>query len=492
MTTLHRSRLLRWIASIAIIALASAPLTAQSSAAGRALSYTRFVLPNGLTAILNEDHATPIVALDLYYRIGSRDDKPGRAGIAHFCEHMMGEGSPNLAMPQSVFAKSLGAVSTHIAATTEDITHYYYTIPSNQLETVLWMEGDRMAHPFSRSDSQQVAAVRGVVAQERLTQVEAVPYGLVRDAVEGGVFPDGPYHMSATSPMADLPNITAAAIRESCAPYYVPNNAVLALSGDFRTTAARAWVEKYFGGIPRGVVPPRTPVAPQASSDKRLVLEDGRITTPRLLFEWVGASYANKDRIPLLALASTLSLSRFALDGHFGVVGVQPPNVGRLSRALIQDRQLATQVVADNLDNQQGGIFEIAVFPRAGASLSAIETVVDSVLADLRTTPVSNDELARFNKYNDVLFATSIQQHFMRADTLAHDEIFAGSPRAYADQIKEAHALTTSDIDGIVRRYLGGGHIVLSVVPMGKLNLAAKPELGYTNVTPSTSSRARP
>ena len=140
------------LAPLVALAAATRPAVAQSPAPIRPLSYTRFVLPNGLTAILNEDHASPIAAVDVFYRIGSRDDKPGRYGAAHFCEHIMGEGSPNLSQPQSNFYRTLGGTSPRHAETTEDITHYYIIVPSHQLETVLWTESDRLRNALSQVD----------------------------------------------------------------------------------------------------------------------------------------------------------------------------------------------------------------------------------------------------------------------------------------------------------------------------------------------------
>ena len=217
----------------------------------------------------------------------------------------------------------------------------------------------------------------------------------------------------------------------------------------------------------------------------RLVLEDYRISVPQVRIQWAGAQYDDADRMGLLALASALSLSRFASDGHLTTIGVTPPtSLGRLTRLLVNDRQLATNVIVDNYDSQQSGIFEIAVFPRPGASLTLIETLVDSVVASLATNPITKEEIAMFNSYNRVYLPTTLQPRFMRADTLAHDEIFAGDPSAYARQATAAQKLTPADLDRVARRFLVPGRSVLSIVPAGKLDLISKPNAPYTNVTP--------
>lgn len=470
--------------SVLAAAATSHEIAAQATAAPiRPLPYTRFVLPNGLTAILNEDHTSPIAAIDVFYRVGSRDDPPGRVGVAHFCEHIMGEGSPNLDQPQSDFYESLGGTSPRHAETTEDITHYYISVPSHQLETVLWTEGDRLRNKLSRTDSATMESVRAVLAQERASQVENVPleYAGLRHAVAQALFGKGhPYYTSATTPLPDLPSITPAALKESCGQYYVPNNAVIAVSGDFDTATAKKWIETYFGGIPRGAAVNRKTVpTPTLAKEQRLVLEDSHIGVPQLRMNWIGAAYDNPDRTALIALASSLSLTRVASI-------VEPPaSLGRLSKLLIQDRQLATRVIADNYDVQRAGVFEIAIFPRANASLTTIETLVDSVLSAMATNPVTKEELALYNSYNAVQLATSLQPRFARADTLAHDEIYARDPAAYAKQAMHARALTPADIERVRKKYLGTGRVVVSLVPAGKLDLVSKPTLPFANVTPA-------
>lgn len=481
---MRRSRAL-----LTLLLACGTPLGAQQAPI-RPLPVTRFVLPNGLTAILNEDHTAPLASVDVYYRIGFRDDVPGRIGIAHYCEHLMGEGSPNMSQPQATYYRTvLGGSTSRAAMTTEDATHYFVTVPSNQLESVIWTEGDRLRHALSMADSQHFGAVRGILLQERLG-IENAPLALgpFRAVVGEHLYAEGsPHYNAALSPMGDLAKITPRDVREGCGPYYVPNNAVIAVSGDFTTAAAKRWITKYFGSIPRGAAPHRTTVQKAAlAADKRLVIEDPRATVPRLRIVWPGASYADPDRIPLLALATTLSLSRISSDGHLASIGVEPPSsLGRLSRLLIDDRQLATNVTADNLDNEFVGTFEVAIDQRPNVSLTTIETLVDSVVGALANSPVTPEELARYNSYNAVHLATSLQRHFMRADTLAHDEVYAGDPSAYAKQANAARRLTAADVERARKRFLAGPKLVISIVPAGKLNLASKPELPYVNATPA-------
>jgi zinc protease len=474
--------------SLVALALLAAPAAAQSAHAAkqaplRAMRYTRVALPNGLVALLNEDHTAPLVSVQVWYHIGSKNDKAGRAGMAHLCEHAQGLGSPNEPLPQRAFYPSIGGTSPHYAQTTEDVTEYYIIIPPNQLETALWAEADRMAAPFSQLTDTNIDGVRAVVAQERSQNIENLPYGVAREIVTAQLFPLGnPYHLVPLPPMADLYNATPSDLRSACAPYYVPNNAAIALSGDFSTASAKKWIEKYFGPIKRAAAAPVIAVPKVApTAERRLVLEDARANQPRIQFNWIGASYADPDRLALLALASSLSLSRF---------GGGPPPLGRLTKALTIDRPLATAVIADNSDLEKSGIFEILVFPRAGASLSAIESVVDSTLADLATHPITAAELTRFQSYNAVAAVTSLQTRFARSDTLVHDFVFTGDPTAYAKQAAATRALTPRDLDRVAAKYLTKSRVVMSLVPKGKLDLISKPERPYVNVTPASSERA--
>jgi len=477
---MHRS-VSTLFAIVVALTVASRAVNAQartgSSAAIRPLAYTRVALPNGLVALLNEDHSSPLVAVDVWYHIGSKDDKPQLPGMAHVCEHLMDLGSPNVHQPERSFYLSIGGSSPRWANTTEDITHYYVAVPSNQLETVLWAESDRMAAPLSRVDSQRFIGVRNVVTQERQQNVENIPFGVARELTVEALFPAGhPYHGTPLSAVSKLSAAMTDDIKSSCLPYYVPNNAIVSVSGDFDTSVARALIRKYFGGIPRGSAVPRAPVAPVTlQAEKRLVLEDSRANQPRLQFDWPGVGFSHRDRIALRALGSALSLNRF----------------GRLSKLLVYDRELATNVTAEYYDFENAGLFEILVLPRPGVSMTAIETLVDSVLAALPSSPVTRHELARFNSYNAVTAVSSLQTRFARADTLAHGEMFARDPLAYAKQASIAQVLTPGDVQRVSARYLGAGRVVMSLVPAGKLELISKPHLPYSNVTPPSSVRAK-
>lgn len=459
-----------WLIAAAVLApiVSSNPSAAQTV---RPLAYSRTVLPNGLVVLLNEDHSSPVVAVDVWYHVGAKDEKPGHMALAHLCEHLMGQGSPNQPLEPKVFLSSLGGRSAMWAATTEDITHYFVTLPSNELETALWLESDRMAFPLTRADAAHLGPVRDVIRQERAQREESVVFGFANALITREIL-DPAYQIDPVGDPADLSVATAEDAKAFCLPYYVPNNAVLSISGDFKTAQTKALIEKYFGPIPRRADPPHPAVTqPVSTSAHRIVLEDARARAPQFRRDWVGAASGDPDRLALLALGSILSRDR----------------TGRLSKALVySEHPLATSVVAGNIDVEKSGVFEIQVRPTAGASLSAIERVVDSVVADVKEHGITAEELDPYKRSNAVQAIVTLQTREARADTLANGELFAHDPVAYAKQVDATSALTPADVQKAARAYLGSGGVVVSLIPAGKLDLIARPELPYKNVTPAT------
>jgi zinc protease len=442
---------------------------AQKPVSVRPLPFTRVVLPNGLVAIFNEDHSSPIVGVGVWYHVGSKDEQTGHTGLAHLCEHMMFEGSPNVPPGQFLaIVRAGGGSTTHAAETSEDRTLFYETVPSNLLETTLWLESDRMATPFRGMDSTRLDVVRGAIKNERQANRENVTFGTSRDltltSLYGG---DRPYR-DPVGPMDDLNRATFAEMRSFCAPYYVPNNAIVAISGDFQAAKARALIERYFGSIPRGAPVTHPVMRPTPlSAEQRLVLEDRRARDARFRVAWSGAGFASDDKLALNALASVLQGDRSS-----GLV-----------KALVYDRQLATFVSVGHFDLENGGVFQIETAPRGNASLGAIEDVIDSVVRAARETPPTERELNRFKNANAVTAVASLQGRLFRVDTLAQGESWAGDPVAYAKQVNRTARLTPADVQRSAVKYLGPGRVVLSMVPAGKLDLISKPDRKYERST---------
>jgi zinc protease len=470
----HPALLRTWViaATTALLVPAAAARAQQASRSGQIphVPVTKYSLPNGLTVLLSPDHSSPVTAVAVWYHVGSKNEKPGRTGFAHLFEHMMFTGTQHI--PSGQHAKILESVGGQFNGTTDnDRTLYYEEVPSNQLATALWLESDRMGFLPEAMTQERLDVQRDVVKNERRLRVDNQPFGLADELSSAALFPsDNPYSWPVIGSMTDLSAASLDDVKEFFHRYYAPDNAILSIVGDFTLPEARRLVASYFGDLPRGPAIERPTVAAvQLSGDKRLVLEDSRVSLPRLELAWPTVGTDAPDHFALSALGSVLSLDR----------------TSRLTKLLVYDRQLATNVAAGSRPNENAGQFEIDVTPRPGASLTEIETVIDSVIAGVIAAPPSAQEVARARNYRVVSNVLQLQSSLGKAFTLAEGESMFGDPLAEFKQLSAYAAVTPAQVQAVARKYLGGGHLVLSMVPAGKLDLVAKPSLPYTNATPA-------
>jgi zinc protease len=426
-------------------------------------------LPNGLTILVSEDHSAPIAAVTIWYHVGSKDEKVGRTGFAHLFEHMMFTGSQHI--PPGEHPRILESIGADLNGTTnEDRTLYYDVVPAAELETALWLEADRMGFLLPALSQERLDAQRGIVQNERRQGVDNQPFGIATESIRAAMYPaTNPYSWDVIGSLKDLSAASVDDVKDFFRKYYAPNNATLSIVGDVTPARAKALALKYFGEIPRGPAIDR-PTVPgvRLASDKRLVLEDTRARTPQLRFAWPTIGNDHKDRFALSALGSVLTQDR----------------TSRLTKALVYDRQLATSVNAGNQPFENAGMFSISVSPRPNASLTEIEQVVDSVIASIATTAPSSVEITRAANFRTVSSITGLQSDLNKAVNLANGWATYGDPNAIFKQISDFAAVKPADVQRVARQYLGSGHIVLSMVPAGKLDMVAKPTLPYTNITP--------
>jgi len=439
------------------------------------LPLVRYTLPNGMTALLSEDHSAPVVALTVWYHVGSKNEKPGRTGFAHLFEHMMFEGSENVATGEHRrLIQSLGG--TFNGSTTEDRTNYYETLPSNQLEMGIWLEADRMATLLTRVNQERLDAEREIVKNERRLRVDNQPFGVASEVTSAAMFPaSNPYSWPVIGSMTDLSAASLDDVKDFFRTYYSPNNATIAISGDIDIARTKAMLDRWFGPIPRGpaIERPRVP-ATTLAAEKRLVLEDSRARLPQLQISWPTVGVHSPDRFALDALSSVLTLDR----------------TSRLRKVLVYDRQLATNVFAFDNVNEDAGYFQVFVTPRPNASLTEIENVIDSVIAAVKAGPLTPAEVQRVKNYAAVSTVTGLQFRIARAEQLASGLVFDGDPLSYRTDLTRAQAVTPAEVQRVARQYLGAGRVVLSMVPAGKLDQVSRPNLPYTNVTPPAAAAA--
>ncbi|HEX8848293.1 MAG TPA: pitrilysin family protein [Gemmatimonadaceae bacterium] len=468
---LARPRLLA--GALAIFALAPLAARAQSAVAAPKIDVERYSLPNGLTVLLSPDKSAPVVAVDLWYHVGSKNEKPGRTGFAHLFEHVMFEGSEHIADGQhlKIVEEAGGNIN---GSTTNDRTNYWEVLPSSELETALWLESDRMGYLLPVLTQKKLDTQRDVVKNERRQRVDNQPFGSQFEVISAALYPSThPYSWPVIGSMTDLSAASLDDVKEFFRTYYAPNNATLAIVGDFDSAQAKAWVQKYFGSLAAGpaITRPTVP-ATTLTANKRLVLEDTKARLPQITFVWPTVGTDSPDATALQGLASVLTRDRTA----------------RLSKLLVYDRQLATNVNAYSGSDESAGEFYISVSPRPNASLTQIETLVDSVVASMIAGAPDARELQRTKNFVNVGVISGLQSVLDKAEEINEGQTYFNDPRHFAKDLDEIRALTPEDIHRVAQKYLSGGHIVLSMVPAGKLDLIANPQLSYTNVTPGAAA----
>ena len=447
----------------AAIALAGAGLASGTAGAQGSSSinipFERYTLPNGLTVITSLDRTTPTVAVNMWYHVGSKNEAKGRTGFAHLFEHVMFTGSGHV--PYGLHDKlTEGVGGSNNGTTSNDRTTYYETVPSNYLESSLWMEADRMGFLLDSLDLAKLNAQRDIVKNERRQGVDNQPYGRAFEILAQSTYPaTHPYSWDVIGSMADLSAASEEDVKSFFRLYYAPNNAFLAIVGDFDAAQTRAWVQKYFGDIPRGKAITRPVVGPVTlDNERRLVYED-RVQLPRLYVQWPTVGDKHDDR--------------FALD-VLGVI-LSGPRTARLTKALVYDKQTAASVSAGQNTNEDVGDFVMTITPRPGNSLTDLEAAADAVIERLKAEGPTSEEIQKATAGEELGFVRGLESNLGKALRLSDGAGFHGDPGYFRTEYTKGQAVTAADVKRVANQYLTKGRVVLSVVPMGKLDEASKP-----------------
>jgi len=468
-----RSRPMRWTTLATLIATcATAPLAAQaSSSASIRIPFQKYSLPNGLTVVMSEDHSTPTVAVVITYHVGSKNEVPGHTGFAHMFEHVMFTGSGHV--PYGVYDKYTGGVGgDNNGGTWSDGTQYYATVPSNYLETVLWLESDRMGFLLDSLDEAKFKAQRDIVQNERRERIDNQPNGRNGEVIDMTMFPPGhPYSWQTIGSMDDLKAATVEDVKNFFRLYYAPNNATLAIVGDFDPASAKAMVAKYFTDIPRGKTVVRPNVGPSSlTGEKRITLED-HVQIPQLTVVWPSVDMHSADQPALDLLSDLLGGSRTA----------------RITKALVYDKQSATRISAFQNPSENIGEFQVVAVPRPGHSLTELETQIDSIIAVLKRDGPTADELKRVKAGQQAQFISGLQSNLGKASQLANDQTFFADPSyTFRVQYPATQAVTAADIKRVANKYLGNMRVVLSTVPVGKTDVASHADRSTVVTDPYT------
>ncbi len=420
-----------------------------------AVPYHEFTLANGLHVILHKDSSVPVVSVNVWYHVGSANEKPGRTGFAHLFEHLMFEGSKHV--PEGAMDAWLEAAGgNNNGSTTPDRTNYYIDIPSNALELALFIESDRMAYLLDTMTHKTVDGQRDVVKNERRQSYENQPYGRASLELDALLYPKGhPYSWPTIGSMDDLTAASYDDVVEFFKTYYVPNNASLVIAGDIDIATTKTLVERWFAEVPRGGDPPPI-VAPPATLDtvKKHTMTD-RVQLPRVYLAWHSpALYAPGD--------AAMDLVANVLAGG---------KTSRLYKRLVYDMQIAQDVSAFQQSQALGSAFMIIATARPGQSLERIQSIIDEEIEKLRNEAPDAREITRGINQVEAAFYRRMERvggFAGKADQMNGYYTATGMPDFFAEDLARYQALSPTDIQSIASKYLRPDRRVeLTVLPEG-------------------------
>ena len=434
------------------------PLAAQSSG-GLRIPFEKFTLPNGLEVILHVDRSVPIVTVNGWYKVGSGDEKPGRTGFAHLFEHIMFMGSQNV--PVGKFDEWLEAAgANNNGSTTVDRTNYYETGPSNALPLMLWLDADRMGWLLPTMDKPKLDLQRDVVKNERRQTTDNVPYGRAYETLLPVMYPPThPYSWPVIGSLTDLSNAAVDDVKEFFRKYYAPNNASIAIAGDFNPDSAKAWVRKYFANVPRNTDTPVRPTVPppRLTKDTVLMMED-RVQLPRVYYAWHGTKAMSADEPALDALADILAGGKSS----------------RLYRTMVYEKQIAQDVGMRSGADKLDGMILMTTTAKPGVHPRQLAAELDAAIRDVADKGVTERELTRVKNGVRASLLDELSTVLGKADRLNYYNYFSGTPEYIEQDLARYDRLTVADVQRVARQYVAAGRpkIVLTVVPEGKKELA--------------------
>jgi zinc protease len=415
------------------------------------LEFLRTTLPNGLTVVLHEDHSTPIVHLQIWYHVGSKNERPGRTGFAHLFEHMMFQGSKNVSRDShgSMIA-SVGGESN--AYTTEDATVFWETIPAQYLPLVLWLEADRMA--TLNVDEENFLRERNVVKEERRQRVENQPYGRLAELVYQNAFTVHPYKHQVIGSMADLEAASIADVREFHKTYYVPENAVVVLAGDFDAKEALALIDRYFGRVPKAQQPVKRdiPQEPQQTKERRVTIEEA-VPLPAVVVAYHITYDGNPDSYPLHIASKVLS------DGQSS----------RIYQKLVYETRLALAAFGQGNIIEDPNLFFATAIVQPGHTPEEVEKALIAEMDRLRTETITDHELERTkNQFaRDYILGRQTVQD--KANVLGHAYVLHKGDLGTADgEFDIFMNLKASDVQRVAKTYFTPeNRLVMHILPRG-------------------------
>jgi len=436
------------------------------------IPYEKYMLPNGLTVIVAEDHSDPLVHVDVTYHVGSAREQIGKSGFAHFFEHMMFQGSDHVGDEQH-FKLVTAAGGTLNGSTNRDRTNYYETVPSNQLETALWLEADRMGFLLDAVTQKKFEVQRATVKNERGQNYDNRPYGLAQEQIAKTLYPYGhPYSWLTIGYLEDLDRSDVNDLKNFFLRWYGPNNATLTVGGDVKAADVVKLAEKYFGPIKRGpeVQEQKLP-APVLNQDRYVSYEDN-VRFPMLQMVFPTVPHGHPDEVALDAMAEIIGGGKTSL----------------VYKNLVK-AQKAVQAQAYQSNSELAGEFVLLAISYPGKGLDSTQTLFRKTLTEFEKTGVTDEQVARFKASTEANVVNSLSSVSGKVSQLAAYQTYEGNPNQLPVELRRLRALTKADVQRVYDKYIRGKHaVILSVLPKGQMALAA----GKDNYTVSEAGYKAP
>ena len=422
------------------------------------IPYEKYVLPNGLTVIVAEDHSDPVVYVDVTYHVGSAREQEGRSGFAHFFEHMMFEGSEHVGNGQH-FKTVTEAGGTLNGSTTNDRTNYFEVLPSNQLETGLWLESDRMGFLLDSVTQKKFEVQRSTVKNERGQNYDNRPYGVAGEKIGAALYPVGhPYSWQTIGYIEDLNRVDVNDLKKFFMRWYGPNNATLTVCGDVNAATVMKLAEKYFGPIPRGPEVNAQSVAPVVLDKDRYISYEDNIRAPQLVFSFPTVASHTDDEAPLDILADVLAGSKSSIFYQ---------NFVKSQMAQIANVSHPTDELAGKM------MITIRTFP--GKTLAQMDSLVRASLSQFEKTGVTDADVKKFKAGFESDMINSLSSVQGKGAMLAANQTFTGNANYITKDMERYNKVTKEDVMRVFNKYIKNKYaVVLSIYPKGKKEVIAK------------------
>ena len=419
------------------------------------IKYEKYKLPNGLEVILHQNKNLPLVAVNIWYKVGSAYEKRGKTGIAHLFEHMMFQGSENAAKEMHFrFIQEAGG--TLNGSTTFDRTNYYEKLPANFLELALWLESDRMGFLLPALTLEKLDNQKGVVINERLERYENQPYGLAWEKLLGCLFPENhPYSWPTIGYVDDIKSYTLEDVTGFFKNYYSPSNACLVVAGDFESVQCKDLIEKYFGGIPsNGYSSKNSFEIPSLDKTIQVKYEDN-VQLERIYIAWHSDKAYTNDDAGLDIISDILCGSKNS----------------RLYKKLVYEKEIAQDVSAMQISGELSGIFMIIATAKPGKDIDELKKEIFYELQNLQENGVTARELVRCKNGIKSSFIYSLQQIDNLADHLNAYNFYFSEPNSFIKDLERYEGVNNDSVKSISKRYFTKPNVQLTVVPQGKGSL---------------------